>query len=371
VATARFERDADAAAVRRTHAEFYVRLALEIEPLLRGATQLSALTRLEAERDNLRAGYRHLISIGEVDAVADAVWRLLLYWWIRSLLPEAKAWMEAVLRTGRALSTRTRAIALAFPSWVSLWQTDSEIRTEPLEEAVALFRATEDSFSEALALTVASLAYMSVEPPDFELAEMRQQEALELETAHGDESFAALYRGALGRIRLQRGDLPGAMSLFEAAHEGAVRAQDPFVESIALTQIGWAQLALHQDADAAFVRNLELAVRLRNDNGIAFALEGLGASAAVRGDVERGGMLLGAADALRAGTGLADQRSYVTYQPFVDAVLASERAAEFEEARAEGRRMPRRAVLAKTLGADVAATAAAPTPSEMSRPRQP
>jgi predicted ATPase len=357
VATARFEEAVDAAAVRHAHAEYYVRLALEIEPLLRGATQLSALARLEAERDNLRAGYLYLITIGEVDAVADAVWRLLLYWWIRSLLPEAKAWMEAVLQAGRPLSTRTRAIALAFPFWVSLWQTDTEIRTEPLEEAIALFRATGDTFSEGLALTVVSLAYMSVEPPDLELAEARQRAALELETAHGDESFTALYRGGLGRILFQRGDLPGAMSLFEAARADAVRAQDPFVESIALTQIGWAQLALGEDADEAFTRNLELAVRLRNDNGIAFALEGLGASAAVTGDVERGGTLLGAADALRARTGLADQRSWVTYQPFVDAVLASEHAAAFEEARAAGRRMPRRAVLEATLGPELAAAA--------------
>lgn len=106
---------------------------------------------------------------------------------------------------------------------------------------------------------------------------------------------------------------------------------------------------------------MTLAVRLRNDDGIAFALEGLGAAAAVTGDVGRGGMLLGAADALRARTGLADQRSYVTYQPFVDAVLASEGAAAFEEARATGRRMPRRAVLEAALGPELAAAATTTT----------
>ena len=349
IAAARFDRDPDAAAVRRAHADHYARLAAQMEPLLRGATQVAALDRLEAERDNLRAAFRHLIAVDEVDAVADAVWRLLLYWWIRSYLPEAKTWTEDLLATGRPLSTRTRAILLAFPSWVSLWQTDAEISTEKLEESVRLFREIGDEFGEGLTLTVLSLAYMSVEPPDLELAEARQRAALDLEDGR-DASFDALYRGALGRIRLQRGDLAGAMTLFEQSLDEAVRAQDMFVESIALTQVGWAQLALGQDASEAFLRNLDLAVRLRNDNGIAFALEGVSASVATTGDLERAGTLLGAADALRARTGLSDQRSYVTFQPFVDAVLASDGAAAFLAGRARGRRMSRRAVLESALG---------------------
>ena len=105
IAAARFELDPDAAAVRRAHAEYYVRLAAETELLLRGATQSAALDRLEAERDDLRAGCRHLIAVGEVDVVADVVWRLFLYWWIRGLLPEVKAWMEVVLESGQQLST--------------------------------------------------------------------------------------------------------------------------------------------------------------------------------------------------------------------------------------------------------------------------
>ena len=349
IAAARFDRDPDAAAVRRAHADHYARLAAQMEPLLRGATQVAALDRLEAERDNLRVAFRHLITVDEVDAVADAVWRLLLYWWIRSYLPEAKTWTEDLLATGRPLSTRTRAILLAFPSWVSLWQTDAEISTEKLEESVRLFREIGDEFGEGLTLTVLSLAYMSVEPPDLELAEARQRAALDLEEGR-DASFDALYRGALGRIRLQRGDLAGAMTMFEQSLDEAVRAQDMFVESIALTQVGWAQLALGQDASEAFLRNLDLAVRLRNDNGIAFALEGVSASVATTGDLERAGTLLGAADALRARTGLSDQRSYVTFQPFVDAVLASDGAAAFLAGRARGRRMSRRAVLESALG---------------------
>ena len=71
-------------------------------------------------------------------------------------------------------------------------------------------------------------------------------------------------------------------------------------------------------------------------------------------------------EALRARTGLHEQRSYVTYQSFVDAVLATDRAAEFEAARIVGRRMPRQAVLEMALDPMSAAAATGiPRPSEL------
>ena len=361
IAAARFELDPDAAAVRRAHAEYYVGLATEIELQLRGATQSAALDRLEAERDNLRAGCRHLIAVGEVDVVADAVWSLFLYWWIRSLLPEVKAWMDVVLESGQQLSPRARAIALAFSSWVALWQPDSEIGTERMEEAVALFRDAGDEFSVALALSIASLSYMSATPADLELAEERQRSALALGAARHDATFHSLFESVLGRILHFRGDDAGAVDCYRRAREIAARTGDEFAERIALNQIGWSRIAAGEPQPELFTRALELSLRLRNEDGDAYALEGLAGSAAVVGDVERAGLLLGAAQALRARTGLHEQRSYVTYQSFVDAVLATDRAAEFEAARIVGRRMPRQAVL--ELALDPATSI--PRPSEM------
>ena len=360
IAAARFELDPDAAAVRRAHARYYVALAAETELLLRGATQSAALDRLEAERDDLRAGYRHLIAVGEVDVVADVVWRLFLYWWIRSLLPEVKAWMEVVLESGQQLSPRTRAIALAFSSWVALWQPDSEISTEPMEEAVALFRAVGDEFSVGLALTIASLSYMSVTPADLELAEERQRSALELDAVRHDATFHSLFESVLGRILHFRGDAAGAVECYERARVIAGRAGDEFAERIALNQIGWSRIATGEPQPELFTRALELSLRLRNEDGDAYALEGLAGSAAIVRDVERAGLLLGAAEALRARTGLHEQRSYVTYQSFVDAVLSTDRAAEFEAARVVGRRMPRRAVLEIALAPDTAVATGLP-----------
>jgi hypothetical protein len=203
---------------------------------------------------------------------------------------------------------------------------------------------------------------MSVDPPDLVVAEQRQRAALELADVQRDATFHSLFTGALGRLRALLGDPAEGAALLEAARAEAASAGDIFAESVALTQIGWARLAVGAPDPAPFLRNLDLALRLGNDVGVAFALEGLGASAASSGDLERGGELLGAAENLRTRTGLWDQRAYITYQPYVDAVLAGEGSAEFEAARARGRRMPRSAVLAIALGPEVAQPSASGSP---------
>jgi predicted ATPase len=98
--------------------------------------------------------------------------------------PESHARGEGVdgggARARVPLSRRARAIALAFSSWVSVWQRDPLISTEPAAESVELFRAEHDEFGEALALAILSLCCMSVSPPQLRRAVAGQRQALEL-----------------------------------------------------------------------------------------------------------------------------------------------------------------------------------------------
>ena len=368
IATARFELEPDATAVRRAHGEHYLRLAGEIEPLLQGSTQSSALARLEAERDNLRAAYRHMISVGEVDAVALAVWRLFLYWWIRGEFPEAKGWMEDVLHAGVPLRDHTRAIALGLTSWVSLLQPGTEVDLGPIEWSLALFHAVGDRLGEGGALTALGIACTAMSPPDFERAEGLQRRALELVDAEEHPTFAGLFRDALGNLVLSKGDADQAIEIFEGILADARQQGDVFIESITLANLGWARLARNEARPDIFVRDLELSLRLGNEDGVGYALEGLAACAAAVGDLDRSGVLFGAAETVRIRTGLVDQRSNVTYLPIVERILASDRAAEFESARERGRRMPRRAALDDALAEAGAAGAAAEPATEAVSP---
>jgi predicted ATPase len=358
LAAARFERDPDAETARHAHAAYYVHLAAEIEPLLRGATQQAAVERLEAERDNVRAGYRHLIAMGEVDTVADAVWRLRLYWWIRNLLPTAKGWTDALLETGVPLADRTRAIAITFSSWVALAIPGTEVDPEPLEEAAALFRRAGDRFGEGAALTVLGIACTTASTPDLDRAEELQRRAIDLVTADDDPTFAALFRGQLGSIELRRGRAAEALAIYDQVLVEAVRDGDQFVEMTELTNAGWAWLALGESRPDLFARHLELTLRLGNEDGVENALEGIAACAIVLGDLDTAGALLGAVDVLWTRTGRVDQRTYPTSGPIVERVLHSDRASEFEVGRSRGQAMSRRAAL--RLAREYAGAVAAP-----------
>jgi hypothetical protein len=144
-----------------------------------------------------------------------------------------------------------------------------------------------------------------------------------------------------------------------------VRMGNRFVEMIEITNAGWARLALGEARPELFARQLELTLRLGNEDGVGNALEGLAACAIVLGDLDRAGVLLGAVDTLRTRTGRFDQRTYPTSGPIVERVLASKGAAAFEAGRARGRAMSRRAALpfareyAKAAAAPVAAPVAA------------
>jgi predicted ATPase len=139
-AVERLEHRGDAERVRRAHAEFFLRLTRDAEPLLRTGEQDRTVERLAAENDNLRAAMRWSLDRGEPGRVARMGHALWLFWWARSLLSEAVAWMEEVLSVGEKLSTEERAMAtLALGS--SAFTQGDDVRAVPnLRTAVALGR---------------------------------------------------------------------------------------------------------------------------------------------------------------------------------------------------------------------------------------
>ena len=153
------------------------------------------------------------------------------------------------------------------------------ISTEPAAESVELFRAEGDEFGEALALSILSLCCMSVSPPQLRRAVAGQREALELPAVRANPTFLAVLLTGLGRVLFLGGDPAGALAAFEESNDVAVRAGDLFAESVAVTQVGWARLALGDPHPHAFLRALEIATSLDNVGGIAFAFEGLAATA--------------------------------------------------------------------------------------------
>ncbi|GGY86831.1 BTAD domain-containing putative transcriptional regulator [Streptomyces poonensis] len=90
---------ADDDRLRDAHAGYFLRLAEQAEPYLRGGGQLPWLARLDAERDNLDAALRHLVATAPGDALRLMA-ALSWYWRLRAphgeQVPVARALLAAV-----------------------------------------------------------------------------------------------------------------------------------------------------------------------------------------------------------------------------------------------------------------------------------
>jgi len=70
------------AAVEREHARYFLGLAEQAEPYLRGPQQVSLLRKLRADHDNLHAALRRAVALGDAPLALRFVAALGWYWWL-------------------------------------------------------------------------------------------------------------------------------------------------------------------------------------------------------------------------------------------------------------------------------------------------
>ena len=108
----RLEAEDDRATIERRHAEWFLRLAEESEPNLRGPQLGQWLASLQLEHENLRAALRWAIDgdEGEIGLrIVAALWR---FWHLAGHLSEGRRWAHAVLALPSAAG---RTVARAGP----------------------------------------------------------------------------------------------------------------------------------------------------------------------------------------------------------------------------------------------------------------
>ncbi len=349
--------------LRDAHARYYVQLGARAEAELRGPLQREWVNRLATERDNLRAAVRFLLDERRWVEAADFAWSLYMYWWVGGHLGEVRDWMEEPLSSGDELPDRTRAIALYFTRAITFWLEPDEFVVPGLTESAELFRASGDAGGEALADVSLALALVSAATPDQNTAEDVLESALTLVRSAGDRWGDAMVVVTLGRLAILQQKVQRALNRFEESLALARQENDDLGTTIALHHLGWAQLLLKDAASAggSFEQSLRLSLRLRHADGIAYGLEGLVAIAAVSGDLERAGRLLGASQALREQTGLYNAPTFSFHEQLLGPALAGEFAPILQAARAAGRGMSQDEAVALAL--EVAASAALSQPS--------
>jgi predicted ATPase/DNA-binding CsgD family transcriptional regulator len=327
------------------HAGYYVTLARQAEPELKGERQLAWLGRLETEHDNLRAAMRWLLGRGETEEAARLGWALWLYWGIRAHFAEGRRSMERALSAegGAAMPASARAKALYVEAMMANYQGDHGTAESLVEESLGLFGGLDDRLGSAYALSNAGFAALGQGQP--RRAITLTEEAVDLFLEEGEKWGAAIELGFLAVAWRDQGDHVRAKSL---AEQGLALSREVGErQSISTALYTLATLAQaerdHGRARDLFEEGLALSAEVGNETDVARYLEGLAAVAAAVGMIARAARLWGAEEAMleKIEVGV---HTYVPDRSLHRRRVAAARAQldeeEFEAAWSEGRAMP-------------------------------
>jgi tetratricopeptide (TPR) repeat protein len=299
--------------VRRRHARYYLALAEEAEPRIKGHEQVEWLDKLEAENDNLRAAIGWSLEAREVQTAARFGWALGMYWVMRTRHGEGRLLMEQTLaQGGDELPAWLRARVLFALALCVYGSGDNERMMVVAEEGVALSQQARDRRGEAYALGV--LGYAALQLGDLDRAERALEKSLEMVREQGDTWRAAHTMNHLAVVALRRGDRSQAAGYAEEALALTRRTGDRYAANVALSllaQMAWASDE-QERAGGHWREALRLSYELANKANSASSIQGLATVAASRGELRRAAQLLGAAEALLEAAGLVSY-AYTTY----------------------------------------------------------
>jgi non-specific serine/threonine protein kinase len=354
----------EAADVGRRHTNFYMELAEEAEPELKGERQLAWLERLETEHDNLRAAMRWLLARGESEEAARLGWALWLFWGIRAHFAEGRRSMEQALSAegGLAMSESTRARALYVEGMMENYQGDHRSAELLVEESLRLFRELDDKLGTAYALSNAGFAALGQGQP--QRAITLTEEAVDLFLEEGEKWGAAIELGFLAVAWRDQSDHERAKRLAERALALSRDVGERQAISVALNTLATLAQAEHdhERARELFGEGLTVSAELENESDVVHCLEGLASIAAAEGKIVRAARLWGAAEALLEDIEFG-VHTYVPDRSVHQRQVAAARTRldeeAFEAAWAEGRTMTPEQAIEYALEQEAAPEAAA------------
>jgi predicted ATPase len=343
-ATEQLAESSEEATVQEWHAQYFLRLAEEVQPHWSNPEGDIWLEQMEREDANLRAALAW--SKANQDGVEIGLrlaGALYFYWFLLGSLREGRTWLEEMLaRTassersvarGRALlgagllawaegdyeaaspraeeslsivreaqDKRRIGWAEALLGFVRLSQGNAAAARPLLEESRTLFKDEGDVWYEAFQLyQLGSVVYGSGDPA---AARTYYEESLRLFQEQGDALYALLVLSALQVMASTQGDQELARSLDQQLQPLMQQARNRGAVVLLLINIG--DIWLHrwgneQQAKVLYRESLSLwrnLQRVEQGIGIVKGLAGLAEVAAAQGQAERAGRLFGAADSL-------------------------------------------------------------------------
>jgi len=292
--------------LRQRHANWFVALAEEAAPGLTGPDQASCLERLTDDHDNMRAVLDWAADASEDELLLRLTGASFRFWYLRSLLGEARTRLETALATRlRAPALRERVLFGA--SLIAHRQGDAAAARTYATERLDVCRELDDPALTASAFIGVGLA--AAMEGDHRLAKTAFDRARSHAAEAGDAWADAIATLNLSDIALLEGDPERAATLAARATHTFRELGDRASVAKALASVGIAELERGEldRARSTFEEGLRLAVELDDSESLIWHLEGVAAIAALQGDLEQAASLTVLSEAVRDETGFAPQ----------------------------------------------------------------
>jgi predicted ATPase/class 3 adenylate cyclase len=349
-AAEKLEASGETAELRRRHAEAFRSLAAECYARRVDAEAESA-DRLESDHDDLRAALEWLAG-HDPDAELELAGALGWFWSSHSHLSEGRRRLTDALARSRAGGS-VRASALSSLGGIAGWQGDADRGPAWLNEGIALWRELGDAAELAYALETLGWALFAVGDNLPSLAAF--EESLDLRRASGDDLGEMRSLSGVCQMLVAEGEVDRAEPLSRELLELARDRGDPRSEHFGHHFLGDCAL-IRGDCDEAedlYKASLRAALPLGDLLETSFEVQGVGMSAAGKGDWARGIRLAA------AGYALLESIGSTISVPFWDALLEryigsarGRHGADADTAWAEGYAMPFDAAVTLALGSD-------------------
>ncbi len=297
------EREAkkESPALRARHLSYFLALAEQAAPLLRGGKQSEWLARLDSDNANLLAAH---VWCGEPPEhveedlrLVGALWR---FWYNRGHFRDGSEALHAALsRPGAERAGALRAGALGAAAGMAFLQSEFDRSRLLYEELARLCEELGDRLGLARAFN--GLGIVALAMQDYRAAEQDFEKALAIYRELGDQANAAVALGNLGNVSLEEGDYSAAGPRIEAALELARTLGDE--QGVAKAYLNGAMVCTHSgNPDGARERlraGLPLVLQLGERRYAAYALETSAELAALLSEHPLAARLSGAAAGLR------------------------------------------------------------------------
>ncbi|HEV7126700.1 MAG TPA: tetratricopeptide repeat protein [Ktedonobacterales bacterium] len=299
----------EAEALRRAHAIYYLALAEQAAPEMRGPHEGEWFERLEREHDNFRAALSWAREQRQADLGLRLSGALAHFWFSRGYLSEGREWLESLLAQAETrdagpvtdtVPDDVRARALYGAGNLAVWQGDFQHAIARLQQCLALAQGIGELAVASSALNRLGIAEGHIRN-EFEQAAVYWEQSLALARELGDPRHIAPPLNNLGEAEFYRGNLEQAAHYYEESLALTRQAGDWAGESVMLGNLG--NVARRQGDLARAETLLREALGMYWQHGdprsSAEGLEGLAALAGAAGQGARAARLLGAAAAIR------------------------------------------------------------------------